>query len=124
MSMRIVIGLDGSPYAESALQMALRRAKRYGSTLIGVGGVDRPSIEQIEIGASPGSLQLSQDASSKMLNEAKRCAEELIAAFRDVCRSHAVACEDIIHSGPAAEGLLEEGKTADRRQNKRNFRTR
>lgn len=113
MSMRIVIGLDGSPHAESALNMALRRAKRYGSTLIGVGVVDRPSIEQIEVGAYPGSLQLSQDAASKMLNDAKRRAEELIAAFRDVCTQHSVACEDIIHSGSAAEGLLEEGKTAD-----------
>jgi nucleotide-binding universal stress UspA family protein len=113
MSKRIVVGLDGSPYARSALEMAIRRAKVYGSTLIGVAVIDRPSIEQLAAGAQPGAFQFAEKAVSTMLNDAKEHAENLIAQFRMECDLHRIEHEDIIYTGTPYEGLGQEGRTAD-----------
>lgn len=113
MSKRIVVGLDGSPHSTSAVDMAIRRAKVYDGTLIGVAVIDRPSIEQLAVGAQPGAFQMSEHAVSTMLNEAKQHAEELIARFRMTCDLDGVAHEDIIYTGTPFEGLVQEGKTAD-----------
>lgn len=113
MSKRIVVGLDGSPYAKSALEMALRRAKIYKGTLVGVAVIDRPSIEQVAVGAQPGAFQMAERAVSAMLNDAKDHAENLIAQFRLECDIQGVPHEDIIYTGTPCEGLSQEGKTAD-----------
>lgn len=113
MSKRIVVGLDGSPYANSAVNMAIRRAKLYEGTLIGVAVIDRPNIEQLAMGAQPGAFQMSEHAVSTMLNQAKDHAEALIAQFRMTCDLASVPHEDIIYTGIPFEGLLDEGKTAD-----------
>ncbi|MDH7516398.1 MAG: universal stress protein [Bacteroidota bacterium] len=113
MSKRIVVGLDGSSYARGALELAVRRAHHYRSTLIGVSVVDRPAIEQVEIGAYPAALHVSHETISRLLNEAKERAQRRIAEFRAVCEAEGIPHEDIIHSGDAASALIEEGKTAD-----------
>jgi nucleotide-binding universal stress UspA family protein len=113
MSRRIVVGLDGSPYSASALDLALRRAQFYRATVIGVAVIDQPAIEHLAIGAPPGVLQLSHESLSVVFVNAKKRAETLIAAFRALCTKAGVEHEDIIHSGPPSEGLLDEGRTAD-----------
>ena len=113
MSKRIVVGLDGSPYAHRALDMAMRRAKVYDGTIIGVAVIDRPSIEQLAAGAQPGAFQMSESAVSSLLNDAKQHAERLIAEFRISCDAHDVQHEDIIYTGTPYEGLTQEGQTAD-----------
>ncbi|MCB2204764.1 universal stress protein [bacterium] len=113
MSKRIVVGLDGSSYAQSALEMAMRRARVYGSTIIGMAVIDRPSIEQIAAGAQPGAFQMSEVTVSSMLNDAKQHAEELILRFRETCDGESIAHEDIIYTGTPCQGLQEEAKTAD-----------
>ncbi len=113
MSKRIVVGLDGSPYAKSALEMAIRRSRLYNGTIIGVAVIDRPSIENLGTGAQPGAFQMSESAVSTMLNDAKNHAEELIAQFRMACDIANVQHEDMIYTGAPYEGLLDEGKTAD-----------
>lgn len=113
MSTRIVVGLDGSPYARSALEMAIRRANVYKGTLVGVAVIDRPSIEQVAVGAQPGAFQIAENTVSAMLNDAKEHAEKLIAQFRMECDVHGIEHEDIIFTGKPFEGLSQEGKTAD-----------
>ncbi|MBI5646425.1 MAG: universal stress protein [Ignavibacteriae bacterium] len=113
MSTRLVVGLDGSPFAARALEAGLRRAARHGSTLIGVAVIDQPAIEQVEVGAYPGSIQLSHETVSRLFNEAKVRAQQSIENFRDLCTRADVLFEDVIHSGSAADALNEEGKTAD-----------
>ncbi len=113
MSTRLVVGLDGSPFAARALEAGLRRASRHGSTLIGVAVIDQPAIEQVEVGAYPGSIQLSHETVSRLFNEAKVRAQQSIENFRDLCTRADVLFEDVIHSGSAADALNEEGKTAD-----------
>lgn len=113
MSKRIVVGLDGSPYARSALEMAMRRASVYKGTLVGVAVIDRPSIEHVAVGAQPGAFQIAEQTVSTMLNDAKEHAENLIAQFRMDCDLHGIAHEDIIFTGTPCEGLSQEGKTAD-----------
>jgi nucleotide-binding universal stress UspA family protein len=113
MSKRIVVGLDGSPYSNSAMEMAIRRAKVYQGMVIGVAVIDRPNIEQLAAGAQPGAFQMSEAAVSSLLNDAKEHAEKLIAQFRMTCDRSEVLHEDIIYTGIPFEGLLQEGKTAD-----------
>ncbi len=113
MSKRIVVGLDGSPYAQSALDLAVRRAKMYQSTIIGISVVDVPIIEQLSTGAQPGAMFISSAALTSSLNDAKEQAQSHIAKFRDLCSSEGVSCEDVIFSGSMIEALLEEGKTSD-----------
>jgi nucleotide-binding universal stress UspA family protein len=113
MSKRIVVGLDGSPFAKSALEMAIRRATVYKGTLVGVAIIDRPSIEQVAVGAQPGAFQIAENTVSAMLNDAKLHAENLIAQFRMECDIHGIEHEDIIYTGTPCEGLSQEGKTAD-----------
>jgi nucleotide-binding universal stress UspA family protein len=113
MSRRIVVGLDGSPHANAALELAVRRAKLYKSIIIGVTVVDVPMIEQISAGAQPGAMYISATALTSTLNEAKDLAQLRIAEFRKVCLREDVHCEDLIFSGAVVDALLEEGKTAD-----------
>jgi nucleotide-binding universal stress UspA family protein len=113
MSKRIVVGLDGSPYAKSALELAIRRSRLYNGVIIGVSVIDRPSIEGLAAGAQPGAFQMSERAVSTMLNDAKRRAEELIAQFRMTCDLANVQYEDVIYTGVPYEGLIDEGKSAD-----------
>ncbi len=113
MSKRIVVGLDGSPYSKTALGMAIRRAKLYKGTLIGVAVIDRPSIEHLAAGAQPGGFQLAESTVSGLLNDAKSHAENLIAQFRMECDQHEIAHEDIIYTGTPYEGLGQESRTAD-----------
>jgi len=113
MSKRIVVGLDGSPFSKSALDMAIRRSKLFDGTIIGVAVIDRPNIEQLAVGAQPGAFQMSEKAVSSMLNDAKQHAEEQIAQFRMTCDLAGVPHEDIIYSGVPYEGILDEAKTAD-----------
>ncbi|MBR9974524.1 MAG: universal stress protein [Bacteroidetes bacterium] len=113
MSKRIVVGLDGSPYATHALEMAMRRATVYDGVVVGVAVIDRPSIEQLAAGAQPGAFQMSDSAVSSLLNDAKEHAERLIAEFRNTCDMHEVLHEDIIYTGTPFEGLSQEGQTAD-----------
>jgi nucleotide-binding universal stress UspA family protein len=113
MSKRIVVGLDGSPYAQTALDLAVRRAKLYKSTIIGITVVDVPIIEQISAGAQPGAMYITSTALTSSLNEAKEQAQDHIAQFRKICASEDITCEDVIFSGSMIEALLEEGKTSD-----------
>ncbi len=113
MSRRIVVGLDGSEYAESALALALRRAQLYDAVLIGVAVIDTEYIEYTESGAQPGALELSHHSAEVRLNRAKDRAELLIEDFRGRCNAEGARHEDIIFSGAPHLALEEEGKTAD-----------
>lgn len=113
MSRRIVVGLDGSPFAEAALDLALRRAQHFNSTVIGVAVIDASSIEHLSAGAQPGAMHVAESAVAHITSETKRHAEQNIAAFRARCAQSGVQCEDVIHTGTPAEALLLESRTAD-----------
>ncbi len=113
MSRRIVVGLDGSAFADAALELALRRAQHFNSTVIGVAIIDTPSIDRLAAGAQPGAMHFAEHSVEHILNDVKRHAEQVVAAFRDRCAKADVTCEDVIHTGDPAVALLEESKTGD-----------
>jgi nucleotide-binding universal stress UspA family protein len=113
MSRRIVVGLDGSPFSQAALDLALRRAQHFNSTVIGVAVVDASSIDHLSAGAQPGAMHVAESTVARITSEAKRHAEEHVAAFRVRCAESEVQCEDVIHTGTPADALLRESRTAD-----------
>ena len=40
----ILVGLDGSPFSESAVELGIRWAKRHDALLVGLGIIDEPTI--------------------------------------------------------------------------------
>src|SRR5574341_875001 len=51
----ILIGLDGSPYSQVAMEIGIRWAKRYDALLVGLGIIDIPTIRRpqpVPLGAS------------------------------------------------------------------------
>ena len=113
MSNRIVVGLDGSPSSEQAFRLALRRIKNFHGVMVGFAVVDQPSIEHIAAGAQPGAFELTDRSVSVVVEQAKKRAQNLIAAFRTRCEEEGVEFEDVIYSGAPHEGLQEEAKTSD-----------
>ncbi len=114
MLKRIVVGLDGSPYSDSAVSFACSLAQKYNSTVIGVGVVDLPDIEKhIGPGGPPGSGIYAKRLKETKVHDALEKVKGFLKSFEEQCSSFGVKSEVYSEEGVPFEAILEEGKTAD-----------
>ncbi len=113
MSKRIVIGLDGSDYMNSAIDIALRRAKIYSATLIGVAVLDIDAIEDTVGGAPAGAIYYAEKERERKIQEAQEKIVKIKETFVKKCKENEVKYEVYEKTGNPAEEIMEEAKEAD-----------
>lgn len=96
----VVVGVDGSPAAASALEFAFEAASRSGGALVALHAWDVPSYDLIVLPDGPVPLPLSEVADDEV-----RLAAEALAGFRE--RYPDVDVEERLVRGPAVQALVE-----------------
>ena len=96
----VVVGVDGSPAAMSALDFAFQAASRSGSRVIAVHAWDVPSYDLIVVPDGPVPLPLSDVADDEV-----RLAAEALAGFRDEYPD--VTVEERLVRAPAVQALVD-----------------
>jgi nucleotide-binding universal stress UspA family protein len=103
----ILVGIDGSPFSASALELAIRWARRFDAMVIGLGVVDEPNIHGAE--ALPiGATYYKSMKGKAMFADARNKVERFLRSFALRCADEQVSftpLEDI--GAPAAQIALE-----------------
>jgi nucleotide-binding universal stress UspA family protein len=107
-----LVALDGSAYGESAADLAIDWACRYGVRLLGLGIVDAPTIQRAEpVPLGAGAYKKARDEAR--LADAHRRVADFLADFR--ARGHAagVAVEVLEDIGDPPARILREAQRCD-----------
>jgi nucleotide-binding universal stress UspA family protein len=108
----ILIGLDGSPDGDRAVEQGIYWAKLTGAELVGVGVVDEPAICRPEpVGIWGTHFKGSRDR--KLLAAARAKVRQLLDTFAARCRAAGVRCQVREESGRPAEWIREWNEDAD-----------
>jgi nucleotide-binding universal stress UspA family protein len=108
----ILVGLDGSPYSTSAMDLGLRWARQFDALLVGLGVIDEPSIcraEMVPIGAS----YYKQQGDEAVLARARRQVEQFLEQFTLRCIEVGVASKLLEDVGMPYEQILMEAQRYD-----------
>jgi nucleotide-binding universal stress UspA family protein len=103
----ILVGLDESPFSRSAVELAIRWARRTDALVVGLGVIDEPTIrapEPLPVGAS-AYKEMRDEA---LIEDARRRVEAILSQFSLRCAEAGVASKVLEDVGaPAARILLE-----------------
>jgi nucleotide-binding universal stress UspA family protein len=103
----MLVGLDGSPYSASAIDLGICWAKRHDALLVGVGIIDEPGITRPE--AVPlGAAAFKRERDLALLADTRRKVERFLERFTLQCAEAGVAFKILEDVGqPAHEIALE-----------------
>lgn len=107
-----LVALDGSPYSEAAVALAIDWAKRYRARLVGVGVLDAPSIrgaEPVPLGA--GAYKKARDEAR--LVEAHRRVVDFLTDFHARSQAAGIAVAVLEDIGDPAARILREAQRCD-----------
>lgn len=113
MSLRILVGIDDSNYAQRAIAYGIALAKKSGATLAGICVVDTFGIERHSSGANIGAFYFAQKLIDEKINESREKLEKLLDEFEENCRRNGVRYEKIMTSGTPAKEIARESELAD-----------
>jgi len=113
MLKRLLVGLDGSDYANSAIKVALEIAKVYDAVVAGIAVVDLPGIEKHTGGAPAGAIYYAEKEEKDKLADAQKRTEALLESFKQKCEQAGVKYELISETGSPYEVIIAASKTAD-----------
>lgn len=108
----ILTGLDGSPYSQSALDLGIAWSKRFGSTLVGLGIVDKPHIYQPEM-VPIGAGYYKDHSDETVFAQAKAKVEALLKEFHERCGKAGITCKELAEIGDPYEQIQEEAQCYD-----------
>lgn len=111
----ILVGLDGSEHARTAMRYALWLGERLGATVIGLHVVDIISIEGSFFHDISGSLGFEPylDFSSKMREVLHERGKGLLQEFTDHATKSGVRFDTILSMGVVANEVADQARTAD-----------
>jgi nucleotide-binding universal stress UspA family protein len=101
----ILIGLDGSTDSERAVEQGIRWSKLTGAELIGVGGVDEPTIRRPEPTGAWGS-QFKHRRDEALLADAREKVKQFLQHFDSRCNAAGVRHQVREETGLPAERIL------------------
>ncbi len=110
---RIVVGLDGSRFSETATRASCQLAASCKGTVVGIGIIDMPGIEWGERGAPPGASYFAEKAEEHKIQDALRRITQFLQKFEEKCREYGVKYELHSDEGVPFEAIVESGKIAD-----------
>src|SRR5438093_5127867 len=111
----ILVALDGSEHADTALQHALWLAGRLRATLLGLHVIDVVSIEGSFLHDISGSLGFEPylDFSAKMREALRERGRVLLEAFARACAERGVPADTILGMGIVANEICDQARLAD-----------
>ena len=111
--LRIAVGLDGSPHAESALSHALRLARAARSVVRGIHVVDRALLDGVVVADLSGSVgfQPFLNLSGELREALVSAGGAILAAFEARAAEAGVEFESILKEGNVSEILAEEARS-------------
>lgn len=108
----ILVGLDGSPFSDSAVTLGLRWAKACGAALAGQTIIDRPGLSEPEaVPAGSGFFRLFGD--DKKIAEARAKAESLAERFVVRCSEAGLTGKPVVELGEPAGAILAQAQRYD-----------
>lgn len=107
----ILVGLDGSPFSDSAVSLGLRWANASGAVLAGHAVIDRPEISTPAAATGSGVYRMFPD--DRAVAAAKVRADDLLAAFSARCAAAGVTARQIAEVGDPAAALLAQAQRFD-----------
>jgi nucleotide-binding universal stress UspA family protein len=107
----ILVGLDGSPFSDGAVSLALKWAKATGALLAGEAVIDRPGLSEPEAATGSGLYRMFPD--DKKLAEAKEKAEATLARFAARCAEVGVASKSVLEIGDPAGAIAAQAQRYD-----------
>lgn len=113
MVKRVVVGIDGSEYSQTAIRLACIRASKTGVVVVGVGVIDLPGISRQEMGAGAGASYYAHKAEQTKIADAKKKMAGFIAEFKELCKSYEIEYEIRSHEGVPFEEIIAEANFAD-----------
>lgn len=100
----ILVGLDGSPHSDAAVELGVRWAQRFEALLVGMAVVDEPSITAPE--ATPmGAAYFKGERDQEMLEEARTRASDWLARFARRCAEAGVRYLQVQDEGDPVERI-------------------
>ncbi|MCO6453943.1 MAG: universal stress protein [Pirellulaceae bacterium] len=108
----ILVGLDGSPYSDAAVELSLRWASGSGAELFGLGIVDEPTIRK-PTGLMIGSGHYKPLADELNLVEARRRVDEALEEFARRCSAAGIPYHRLREVGVSSEQILLESQRCD-----------
>jgi len=112
MMKSILVGLDGSPYSERAVEFGIRWARKFDALLVGLGIIDEPTIrmpEAMPIGASY--FKASRDEAK--LADARRRVDQFLERFSIRCAEAGVSSKVLEDVGHPAQQIVTESQRFD-----------
>ena len=111
----ILVALDGSQHADSALEYAIWLARRLRARIIGLHVLDIVSIEGSFLHDVSGSLGFEPylDFSSKMREALQERGRVLLDAFTARCEKEGTAYDTVLPMGIVANEICDHARTAD-----------
>jgi len=111
--MRVVVGLDGTPYADAATRVACCLATPVSATVVGVAVVDQPGIEASSHGAGVGAYAYARMIREQRFADSSKKAAAFLETFDGYCREVGAECELANRAGVPFQCILDEGRYAD-----------
>jgi nucleotide-binding universal stress UspA family protein len=112
MIRKILVGLDGSEFSVSAVDLGISWARHFGAELVGLGIVDEPTIlkgEPVPIGGAA----FKHHRDETLLADARRRVEKFLEHFGDRCRESGVAWRLLEDVGLPHEQISLEAQSHD-----------
>ena len=109
----ILLGLDGSPYAQAAIEYACQIALGHNATITGVAIIDQPGIQSssgpVPIGGAHYDVQLED----KLLEETQAKAKAILDNFARICDDRKINAVLHADTGNPVSEIIEESKFHD-----------
>jgi nucleotide-binding universal stress UspA family protein len=108
----ILVGLDGSPYSEAAIELGICWAKRRDALLVGLGIIDEAGIyrpEPIPLGAA----HFKRERDETLLADAHHKVDRFLERFTLRCSDAGVACKLLEDVGLPADQIVLEAQRYD-----------
>lgn len=110
---KILLGLDGSPHAEAAIEYACQIALNHNATITGVAIIDEPGIQSSSGPVPIGGAHYDVKLEDQLLEETQAEAKAILDSFARICDEKKINA--ILHTdiGSPVSELIEESKFHD-----------
>jgi nucleotide-binding universal stress UspA family protein len=108
----ILIGLDGSAFSTSAVELGFRWARQFNAFLVGLGIVDEPTIRESQVVQSGAGAQRGENTEARV-EEARRKVAEFLEQFAIRCLEAGVPDKLVEKVGLPCERILLEAQRYD-----------
>ncbi len=110
---KILLGLDGSSYAQAAIEYTCQLALGHNAIVTGVAIIDLPGIQSASVPVPIGGAHYDAQREDKIVEETQAKAKAILDDFERICQSRNV--DAVLHAdtGRAFSEIIEESKFHD-----------